>query len=63
MGRRAAQADLPSLENLAILALEALAGEYAEIRDQRIALNSQEVDLKSRGPGGDAQAETDALRP
>ena len=48
MGRRAAQADLPSLEDRAILALEALAEEYVDIRIKRMALTTQEVDLKGR---------------
>lgn len=40
------QADLPGMEDAKIAQLEALAEKYAEIRDDRIALNKREVDLK-----------------
>lgn len=39
---------LPGLEDHAIKALDNAAAEYADIRDQRMALTNQEVDLKSR---------------
>lgn len=39
---------LPGLEDHAIRALDNAAAEYADIRDQRMALTNQEVDLKSR---------------
>jgi hypothetical protein len=37
---------LPGMEDRAIQGLEKLATEYAGIRDERIALNAQEADLK-----------------
>ena len=40
--------DLPGMEDRAIAALEALAAEYAELRDERIQLNAQEVVLKQK---------------
>jgi hypothetical protein len=39
---------LPGMEDRAIQGLEKLATEYAGIRDERIALNAQEADLKKR---------------
>lgn len=39
---------LPGMEDHAITALEDVAHEYAEIRDQRIELNRQESALKSK---------------
>jgi len=39
---------LPGLEDHAIRALDNAAAEYADIRDQRMALTTQEVDLKAR---------------
>ena len=46
--KREKQADLPEMEDRAIKPLEEAAVEYAEIRDQRIELNQQEVALKNR---------------
>lgn len=40
--------DLPGMEDRAIQALEECAEEYAEIRDQRMELNQQEVTLKKK---------------
>tara|TARA_Y100000310_G_scaffold98201_2_gene95967 strand:- start:3692 stop:3958 length:267 start_codon:yes stop_codon:yes gene_type:complete len=40
--------NLPGMEDRAIEALESAAIEYAEVRDQRIALNAGEVQLKGR---------------
>lgn len=48
MAKRAKQGDLPTMEDRAITALEEAAEEYADIRDQRIALNQQEAALKKR---------------
>jgi hypothetical protein len=45
---RPRQADLPGTEDRAIKALEDAAGAYADIRDQRIALNVDEAKLKSQ---------------
>ena len=42
------QKDLPGLEDRAIKPLEDAAEAYAEIRDERIDLNKQEVALKTR---------------
>lgn len=39
---------LPGMEDHAIRALDNAAAEYADIRDQRMALTTQETDLKSR---------------
>lgn len=41
-------ASLPGMEDHAIKALDNAAAEYADIRDQRMDLTRQEVDLKSR---------------
>jgi Zn/Cd-binding protein ZinT len=40
--------DLPGMEDRAIKPLQEAALEYAGIRDQRMALNTQEADLKKR---------------
>jgi hypothetical protein len=40
--------DLPGMEDRAIAVLETLAAEYAELRDERIQLNAQEVVLKQK---------------
>lgn len=48
MAKRQRQADLPEMEDRAIKPLEDAAEEYAEIRDERIKLNAQEVKLKKR---------------
>jgi hypothetical protein len=40
--------DLPGMEDRAIKPLQEAAMEYAEIRDQRISLNTQEAELKKR---------------
>jgi hypothetical protein len=42
------QARLPSMEDPKIEELEALAETYAQVRDDRMALNTDEVDLKDR---------------
>jgi hypothetical protein len=42
------QKSLPGMENTKIAAIENVAFDYAEIRDQRQALTVQEVDLKSK---------------
>ena len=39
------QGSLPGLEDRALAELEALAEQYAEIRDDRMALNEKEVEL------------------
>lgn len=39
---------MPGLEDHAIRPLEQVASEYADIRDQRMELSRQEVDLKTR---------------
>lgn len=39
---------LPGLEDHAIRPLDTAAAEYADIRDQRMELTRQEVDLKAR---------------
>lgn len=44
---RSRQADLPGTEDRAIKALEDAASAYADIRDQRIALNIDEAKLKA----------------
>lgn len=41
-------ASLPGLENHAIRALDLIAADYADIRDSRMDLLRQEVDLKAR---------------
>ena len=38
--------NLPGMEDRAIEALESAAIDYAEVRDERIALNAREVQLK-----------------
>jgi hypothetical protein len=43
---RPRQQDLPGTEDRTIQALEEAAGAYADIRDQRIALNADEAKLK-----------------
>ena len=48
MAKKAKQEALPTMEDRAIQALEECAEEYADIRDQRIALNTSEADLKKR---------------
>ena len=40
--------DLPGLEDRAIKPLEDLAAAYADVRDRRIELNREEVELKTR---------------
>ena len=45
---RPRQQDLPGTENRAIRPLEALAAEYVDIRDQRMALTEQESPLRER---------------
>ena len=42
---------LPGMEDSAIQALEECAEEYADIRDQRMALNTSEAQLKKRVRG------------
>ena len=42
------QEALPGLENRKIKALQDAAMDYADIRDQRVALTSQEVELKQK---------------
>jgi len=42
------QPELPGTEDRAIAALEDAAQTYAEIRDQRMALNQRESELKSK---------------
>jgi hypothetical protein len=44
----ARQQTLPEMEDRKIEALEELALQYAEIRDQRISLSQSEVDLKGK---------------
>lgn len=46
MAKRAVQQDLPGTEDRKIRALENAGREYAEIRDERIALNVREAKLK-----------------
>jgi hypothetical protein len=46
-GGRPRQADLPGTEDRAIKPLETAAAAYADIRDQRIALNVDEAKLKA----------------
>lgn len=41
-------ADLPGMENRDIPELEELASEYVDIRDERIALNRRESELKKK---------------
>ncbi len=48
MAKRARQADLPTMEDRAIKALEDCAVEYAEIRDARMALTTQETALQKK---------------
>ena len=43
-----ANQDLPGMEDRAIAALETLAAEYADLRDQRMALNQEEAALKAK---------------
>lgn len=45
---KARSQELPGMENRAIRPLHEAALEYAEIRDKRMALNQQEVALKTR---------------
>ena len=40
--------DLPGLEDRGLADLDALALDYADIRDRRIDLNTEEADLKAR---------------
>ena len=42
------QDSLPTMENRKIKALQDAAMDYANIRDQRVALSAQEVDLKQK---------------
>jgi len=42
------QDDLPGMEDRAIKPLEEAVEAYADIRDQRIALNQEEADLKAK---------------
>jgi hypothetical protein len=42
------QKRLPQMDDPAIEELEALAEDYADVRDKRIALNKTEVDLQGR---------------
>lgn len=46
--RRQRTASLPGLEDHAIKALDLIAADYADIRDARMDLLRQEVDLKAR---------------
>ena len=50
MARSKAQ-NLPGMEDKVIQGLEDAAAEYADIRDQRIALNTSEAQLKKRVRG------------
>jgi hypothetical protein len=45
---RAKQTDLPGMENRMIPALQEALLEYAEIRDERMALSAKEVELKGK---------------
>lgn len=47
-GKRAKQADLPTMEDRAIKGLHYAAEEYADIRDRRMALNDEEVVLRQK---------------
>jgi hypothetical protein len=42
------QESLPTMENRKIKALQDAAMDYADIRDQRVALSAQEVELKQK---------------
>lgn len=44
----ARQKDLPGMEDRKITAIENAAQDYAEIRDQRQELTTQEVELKTK---------------
>lgn len=46
--KRGRQARLPGTEDAAIESLEALAEEYAEARDERMAIGERESDLKQK---------------
>lgn len=46
MTRKSTAADLPGMEDRAIKPLEDIAASYADVRDRRIALNTEEADLK-----------------
>jgi hypothetical protein len=46
--KRARQTALPGMQDKPIAVLEDIAHEYAEVRDQRMALLQQEVTLKQR---------------
>ena len=48
MAKRPKQETLPTMEDRAIKPLQDAAHEYAEIRDERIALNQREADLKNK---------------
>ena len=47
-GEAPKQKRLPTMEDNKLDDLEAAAESYADIRDQRIALNAEEVDLKGK---------------
>jgi hypothetical protein len=47
MAKRAAQKELPGLENREITDLEKKALEYVEVRDQRMDLTKREVELQA----------------
>ena len=46
-GRPARSADLPGMEDRAIQPLEDIAASYADVRDRRMALNKEELELKT----------------
>lgn len=48
MAKRAREQDLPGMEERAIKPLQNAAVEYAEIRDERMALNTRESELKKK---------------
>jgi hypothetical protein len=47
MAKRQRPADLPGMEDRAIVPLQEAALKYAEIRDERMALNQREAQLKA----------------
>jgi hypothetical protein len=48
MAKKAKDQDLPGMEDRSIRALEEVASEYADIRDRRMALLQEEIELKGR---------------
>jgi hypothetical protein len=48
MAKKAKNQDLPGMEDRSIKGLEDVASEYADIRDRRMALLQEEIELKGK---------------